>query len=354
MTASSLAQQARKLGAGVLGGSGYSGAEILRYLSVHPRVDVRWVSAHSRRGDEVAEVLPNLRGFVQGAFVSEAEAEARIGEVAVVFVALPHNESQAVIPRLAEAHPRVVFIDMGGDFRTNDPAGYARYYGQAHAAPQWLERFVYGLTEFQRERLRGARLIANPGCFATSMLLALAPLARAGRLRGDVCVTGITGSSGSGNKPSATTHHPERFSNVRSYRPLAHQHLLEVEGFLLPLAGAGGGFRLHFVPQSGPFARGIFTTVFTPQVPRRDLERIYEEAYRGEPLISVVAGSPDLRWVQGSPRSFIGVEGDESRGVVFSVLDNLGKGAASQAIQNMNCAMGWPETEGLMLPGGFV
>jgi N-acetyl-gamma-glutamyl-phosphate reductase len=341
-----------KASAGVIGGSGYIGAELLRYLAIHPRVEVRWAGAHTRAGEKVEDVLPNLKGFVSGSFVSLAEAEERAADTRVVFVSLPHNESQTVIPALAEKAPDTVFIDMGGDFRTNDAAGYRKFYGTEHAAAAWLPRFVYGFTEFQRERLRGARLIANPGCFATALNLSLAPLAAAGKLKGDVFAVGITGSSGAGQKPVQTTHHPERATNVRAYKPLVHQHLLEVESFLRTLTRES--FRLHFVPQSGPFARGIFSTVFAPGLSPADLDRVFRAAYGKEALVSVHEGSPDLRWVQGTPRSAIGIEGEGDRGVVFCATDNLGKGAAGQAIQNMNLALGFPETEGLQLPGGFV
>lgn len=344
--------RAKKVGAGVLGGSGYIGSELLRYLAVHPGVEARWVTANTKVGEEIAAVLPNLRGFVRGSFISNEEAGRRLAETGVVFVALPHNESQAVIPALAEASPGTVFIDLGGDFRTNDPAGYRKHYGVDHAAVSWLPRFVYGLTEFRRDQLRGAKLIANPGCFATTINLALAPLARAGKLKGDVFVTGITGSSGSGNKPGQTTHHPERAANVRSYKPLQHQHLLEVEAFLRTLTRES--FRLQFVPQSGPFVRGIFATVFAPGTGAAELEQIFRRVYGEEPLVAVQKGSPDLRLVQGTPRAALGVDGTATDGVVFSVTDNLGKGAAGQAIQNMNLALGFEETEGLLLPGGYV
>jgi N-acetyl-gamma-glutamyl-phosphate/LysW-gamma-L-alpha-aminoadipyl-6-phosphate reductase len=338
---------------GVLGASGYIGAELLRYLSIHPRVEIAWKTAHSHEGARVADVLPNLRGFVDGVFERSEDAERRIGDVRAVFVALPHNQSQEVIPRLAERHPSVVFIDMAGDFRTNDPAGYARYYKIEHIAPDLLSRFVYGFTEFQRERLRGATLIANPGCFATAMLLALSPLARAGILPAEVCMTGITGSSGSGNKPAQTTHHPERATNLLSYKPLDHQHLLEVESFLRGISSEAS--RIQFVPQSGPFVRGIFLTVFLPGSSVSAVRDVLRESYSGEALIDVVDGSPQLRWVQGTPRSVIGVGGTKDRGaVVFAAIDNLGKGAAGQALQNLNLALGLPETEGLRMPGGFV
>ncbi len=341
-----------KIGVGVMGGSGYIGGELLRYLSVHPRADIRWVTAHARRGETIADVLPNLRGLVSGAFCGTEDAESRLGEVRAVFVALPHNRSQEVIPRLSAKHGQVTFIDLAGDFRTDDPEGYRKYYKKEHEAPELISRFVYGFTEYQREALVGTRYIANPGCFATGMLLALAPLAKAGRLSRDMCLTGVTGSSGSGNKPSPGTHHPERATNFRSYKVLVHQHLLEVESFLRTLTK--NDFRLQFVPQSGPFVRGIYTTLFTPGIGAEELRRIYEDAYGEEPLIGLVSGSPELRWVQGTPRSFLGIAGDGGNGVVFSAIDNLGKGAASQAIQNFNGALGLPETEGLLWPGGYV
>ena len=341
-----------KVGVGVIGGSGYIGAELLRYLAVHPRVEIRWASANTKAGTEVATLFPNLRGFVGGRFIPLEEAEGQMGGLAAIFVSLPHNESQTVIPRLATASPGTVFIDMGGDFRTDDPAGYRRFYGQEHKAPDWLPRFVFGFTEFQRKKLDGAKLIANPGCFASSMLLALAPIAARGRLSGDVFLTGVTGSSGSGNTPSSTTHHPERATNFRAYKPLEHQHLLEVRAFLRTLTPSE--FRVQFVPQSGPFVRGIFTTAFLQGIAAAELEEIYKGAYGKEPLIAVGRGSPEVRWVQGTPRSHVGIAGDDRTGLAFVVIDNLGKGAAGQAIQNFNRAMGFPETEGLLLPGGCV
>jgi len=341
-----------KTGVGVIGGSGYIGGELLRYLAVHPRVDLLWACARARAGTPVARLFPNLQGFVSGEFQALESVERDLGGAGAVFVSLPHNQSQEVIPRLAGAHPAVRFIDMGGDFRTNDPAGYRQYYGREHSAPEWLPRFVYGFTEFQRASLKGAKLIANPGCFATSILLALAPLAAGDGLRGPVCLSGITGSSGAGNTPLQTTHHPERGQNVRAYKPLVHQHLIEVEGFLRTLSRQD--FRLNFVPQSGPFVRGIFTTLFLPGKNVDEVEEMYRSTYRNEPLISVCRGSPELRWVQGTPRSWLGVAGDRESAVVFVVIDNLGKGAAGQAIQNFNLSLGYPETEGLLIPGGFV
>ena len=349
MTTSSADQ---KIGVGVIGGSGYIGAELLRYLAVHSGVELRWVTAKTKAGQLVADVLPNLRGHVSRTFVKLQDLSADLDGVRAVFVALPHNKSQEVIPELATRLPQVAFIDMGGDFRTPDPEGYHRYYGREHGAPDWLERFVFGFTEFQRDAIRNARLVANPGCFASSLLLALAPLARAGKLEGDVFATGVTGSSGSGNTPKSTTHHPERAANFRAYKALNHQHMLEVETFLRTLTDAS--FTIRFVPQSGPFVRGIFTTAFPPGVSRQELDEVYAQCYENDPLISIGSGSPDLRWIQGTPRSHIGIAGDNTQGVAFVAIDNLGKGAAGQAIQNLNCIFGIEETTGLSLPGGFV
>ncbi len=348
-----MANATDNIGVGVLGASGYIGAELMRYVALHPRLSLRWATANRDAGRPVGDVFPNLRGFVNQSFLRSEEVDTRFGEVEAVLLALPHHESQEVLPPLVSAYPDTVFIDLAGDFRTPDADGYRRYYGRDHQAPELLERFVYGFTEVQREALAGARLIANPGCFATGMLLLLYPLAQSGLLPVPVCLTGITGSSGSGRQAIETTHHPERAQNVRAYKSLAHQHLLEVEWFIN--RGSGPDIRLQFVSQSAPIVRGIFTTLFLPGQAAAAVREEYERFYGAEALIDVVEGSPDLRSVQTTPRSVIGVDGAAGRGaVVFSTIDNLGKGAASQAIQNLNCALGLPETEGLVWPGGFV
>ena len=342
-----------KIGVGILGASGYIGAELMRYVSLHPKLNLVWVTANREAGRAVGDVFPNLHGFVDQNFQKLEEVEGRYGEVDAVFLALPHHQSQEVLPRLVREQPEKVWVDLAGDFRAPDADGYRRYYGQDHSAPELLDRFVYGFTEAQRESLQRARLIANPGCFATGMLLLLYPLLESGLLSDPVCLTGITGSSGSGRQPVTTTHHPERAQNVRAYKPLAHQHLLEVECFLNSRSEAR--VELQFVPQSAPVVRGIFTTLFLPGQAPSAIRDVYEKSYGDEPLIDVIDGSPHLRSVQTTPRSIIGVDGASDRGAVaFSVIDNLGKGAAGQAIQNLNCAFGLPETTGLDWPGGFV
>ena len=347
-----MSKENQTIKAGVLGGSGYVGAEILRYLAVHPRVEIAWITANSRVGQDVADLLPNFHGVIDQRFLSLDDAFARLDEIDVAFAALPHDKAQEVLPDLASRREDLRVIDMTRDFRVADAELFESYYGSPHGAPEWLSRFVYGFTEFEREKVAASRYVANPGCFATSLILALAPLARAGKLQGEVQATGVTGSSGSGNVPSATTHHPERAVNFRSYKPLVHQHLLEVNAYVESLGSSS--YHLNFVPQSGPFVRGIFTTVFTQGMDAEELEAVYRQAYDGEALIRVRRGSPDLRTVQGSGRSEIGIAAHGSRGVVFVVIDNLGKGAAGQAVQNLNCMFGYEPAEGLLAPGGFV
>ena len=348
-----MTEETHRVGVGILGASGYIGAEMMRYVALHPGLTLRWATANRDAGKEIGAVFPNLRPFIRQRFLNAEEAELRFEEVGAVFLCLPHHESQEVLPRLAKGHPSVTFVDLAGDFRTPDAAGYRKFFGRDHKAPDLLGDFVYGFTEAQRNQLSGARLIANPGCFATGMLLLLNPLARAGVLSEPVCLTGITGSSGSGRQPITTTHHPERAENVRAYKSLVHQHLLEVESFLLRESDCG--IPLRFVPQSAPIVRGIFTTLFVPAQSPATVREIYRQFYGEEPLIDLIEGSPDLRSVQSTPRSLIGVGGTPERGtVVFSAIDNLGKGAAGQAIQNLNCALGIRETEGLEWPGGFV
>ena len=325
----------------------------MRYVALHPDLSLEWATANRDAGKPIGDVLPNLRGFFPHSFLTAQAAESRIGDVDVVFLALPHSESQDVLPRLAGKFPGKVWIDMAGDFRTPDPEGFEKYYGEPHHAPDLLDKFIYGFTEGQREALARAKLIANPGCFATGVLLALYPLVNTGLLSDPICVTSLTGSSGSGREPISTTHHPERAQNLRAYKMLKHQHLLEVEWFLN--ARSDTEIRLQFVPQSAPIVRGIFTTLFLPGQSANAVIEIFENAYGAEPLIDVVKGSPDIRIVGSTPRSIIGVAGEDGRGaVVFSAIDNLGKGAAGQAIQNMNCAMGLAETAGLDWPGGYV
>ena len=238
--------------AGVLGGSGFAGAELVRRLLAHPEVELVRVCAADHVGEPLSHALPHLEGRTELVFENPPPAEA-VRDLDIVLMGLPHGASIDVVDRVIDKDVRV--IDMSGAFRLKDQEAYARFYGGPHAAPELLARFVYGLPELQRTAIVGARFVSSPGCFATSIELALPPFARAGLLEGTVQVVGVTGSSGAGVTPSPTTHHPTRSMNLRTYRPLAHQHALEI---VAALAMAGASIELDFVPVSAPLARGIF------------------------------------------------------------------------------------------------
>jgi N-acetyl-gamma-glutamyl-phosphate reductase len=274
----------------------------------------------------------------------------------VVLLALPHRVAATQVPELVAAGARAV--DMSGDFRLKRAAQYERSYGHVHPCPELLPRFVYGLPELNREAIRRARLVASPGCFATTIELALLPLAGAGLLEGVVHVQGITGSSGSGAAPSAGTHHPVRAGTLRAYKPLEHQHVPEIEE---TLAAAGAGdVAVRFVPVSAPLGRGILATAFL-ELPeewtQERLEALYRERYAGEPFVRVPRRRlPEVAAVSGSNFAEVGVAAGPPRGgrrtvTAFGATDNLVKGGAGQAIQNMNLMLGLDEMASLADPG---
>ncbi|HEX7667757.1 MAG TPA: N-acetyl-gamma-glutamyl-phosphate reductase, partial [Polyangiaceae bacterium] len=250
---------AKRFKAAVIGGSGYGGAELVRRLILHPDVELARVASIDFIGEPLSAVHPNLDGVTDLKFEGITPAEAAQG-MDVVLLGLPHKVSAHKMPELIASGAKVV--DLSGDFRLRDAAVYKKYYGAEHPNPSSLSdgTFVYGLPELNREAIKKAKYVASPGCFATTIELALLPLAKAGLLEGDVEVVGITGSSGSGIAPSAGTHHPVRAVNLRTYKPLDHQHIPEIE-MLLNDAGAKN-VAIRFVPVSAPLSRGIFATSF--------------------------------------------------------------------------------------------
>jgi N-acetyl-gamma-glutamyl-phosphate reductase len=341
--------------AAVIGGSGYGGAEMIRRLLVHPDVELIRVASVDHVGEPLGAAHPSLEGASQLVFEGVPPGQAAEG-ADVVLLGLPHKVSSQKMPELLQTQAKIV--DMSGDFRLKDASAYAGAYGGAHPHPELLGSFVYGLPELNRERLRTARCVASPGCFATTIELALLPLARAGLLEGVVQVQGITGSSGSGIAPSAGTHHPVRANNLRTYKPLEHQHVPEITE---TLAQAGAReLLLRFVPVSAPLGRGIFATCFAdlPDAWTEDrLRELYEDAYAGEPFVRVPRKRlPEVAAVSGSNHAEVGVAvGPSVKGrrtaVLFGATDNLIKGGAGQAIQNMNLMLGLPETASLVDPG---
>ncbi|MBK6696176.1 MAG: N-acetyl-gamma-glutamyl-phosphate reductase [Myxococcales bacterium] len=351
---------AKRFKAAIIGGSGYGGGELMRRLLQHPDVELVRVASIDHVGEPVWAVHPNLEGQTELTFQGLPPAEAAAG-MDVVLLGLPHKVSATQMPALMQSGARVV--DLSGDFRLRDAAVYKKYYGAEHPCPAHLTdgSFVYGLPELHREAIKKAHYVASPGCFATTIELALLPLARAGLLKGDVEVVGITGSSGSGIAPSAGTHHPVRHMNLRTYKPLDHQHIPEVAQTLTD-AGAYD-LRLRFVPVSAPLSRGIFVTCFAHVDEATGAEAIralYNEAYAKEPFVRVPAKRlPEVVAVKGTNYAEVGVQpadapADGTRVVAcFAVTDNLIKGGAGQAIQSMNLMLGLGERLTLEDPGGY-
>ena len=333
------------LNAAILHGAGYAGGELLALLLAHPRVTPAAVTSRSQAGQPVWSTHARLRGQTDLVYTDPAHLDTEAVEVA--FVCAEHGQGAAAVQALRQRGFGGRIIDLSADHRLGSVETYERVYGLTHPDPGALREAVYGLAEVHRGRLAGAALIANPGCFATGLSLALWPLADVlGPYRAHV--TAFTGASGSGARPSATTHYPARDGNVRAYKPLAHRHLAEVAETL------GARATVHFVPVSGPWTRGIWGTAHVRLAAGTGAAAIaaaYAAAYDAAPLVRTSPGVlPELRPVVGTPFCDLGwvIQGDHL--VVAFALDNLLKGAASQAVQNLNLAAGWPEALGL-LPG---
>ncbi len=329
---------------GILGGAGYTGGELLRILLAHPRVVVAAVSSSTFPGQPLHAAHPHLRGRSRLAFVPELEPRG----LDAVFLAGSHGEAMARVPALLQARPDLRLVDLSGDFRLRDAALYPLWYQRVHSAPALLADFVYGQPELDRAAVARARRIANPGCFATAVELALGPLARAG-VAGTARVVAVTGSSGSGAKPSSTTHHPTRAANVHAYKPLAHQHVPEIEQFLDRLAGKPS-LDVALVPVSGPLVRGIYAVCQLDLPAGWDIARVtgcFRSAFEGCAFVHLLDDAPDLNAVAGSNDVHISLSVRDGQLAVISALDNLVKGASGQAVQNLNVMMGWDEAEGL-------
>src|SRR5450755_4810114 len=339
----------------VIGGTGYGGAEMIRRLLIHPDVELTRVVAVDHVGELLGAVHPPLTGRSDLRFENVPPAEAARG-ADVALLGLPHKVSALHAPGILSAGVKVV--DMSGDFRLRDASAYARYYGAAHPHPEALGSFVYGLPELNRAAIRTARAVASPGCFATTIELGLLPLARAGLLTGVVHVVGMTGSSGSGVAPSAGTHHPVRAVNLKTYKVLEHQHTPEI---LETMTSAGAPqVALRFVPVSAPLSRGILVTSFVElpaEIDEASLVKLYDDAYAGEPYVRFVRDRlPEVVAVAGSNYAEVGFTLGAPAGAsrtldIAGATDNLIKGGAGQAIQNMNLMLGLPETASLEDPG---
>ena len=347
-----------KLDVAILGASGYGGGELLRWLSSHPAVAGLRGTARTLAGEPFWKAHPNLRGVVEGSFEEDIDWRAfAASEQPVVFAALSHGALAEKLPALEQAWEaagiadRLLLVDLSGDFRLQDPAVFAKAYKKTHPCPEFLPRFVYGLPEWNRVKIPGARRIANPGCFATALQLGILPLH--GLQPGFIAASGATGSSGSGASPSEGTHHPLRAQDFRAYKVLGHQHLPEVH---MAMAACGVEGTFAFVPQSAPMVRGIFASLMFPLpegIDAKTLQARAEATFRDCPFIRLVEDSPKVTSVTGSNFADISVAAKGGSGVILVAIDNLCKGMASQAVQNMNLALGLPETIGLKLAGRY-
>ncbi len=340
---------AAKLKVAIFGGSGYGGSELLRILLFHPNVEISLVTANEHAGKAVAEVHRNLLGLTDLKFQQVPEDIAGLHDVDCIFLALPHGQAMEIVPRLPT---NVRVIDLSGDFRLRSKSEFEQHYGREHTAIEAQSEFIYGLTETNREVIRSARLISNPGCFATATLLGLAPLVASDLIAGRVIADAKTGSSGSGAKAAANTHHPQRMNSFYAYKPFTHQHVPEIEQELRAIGDWTS--ELIFMTHSLPVARGIFASLYVElnkNLTEEEVRSLYETFYSDAFFVRMVMGSPDINWVKTTNFCDLGLAVRGRQLVVFSALDNLVKGAAGQAVQNMNLMFGLDETSGLMLVG---
>lgn len=333
----------------VIGASGYTGVELLRLLALHPGVRVSAVTSRQQAGQPLAEVFPSLAGIYELTFEA-LEPAALAGRAEVVFTAVPHQAAMAIVPTLLEAGCKVV--DLSADYRLHDPAVYAEWYDE-HQTPELLGEAVYGLPELYRERVRGARLVANPGCYPTSVALALTPLLREGLIDpATIIIDSKSGTSGAGRAAKVDTLYCEVNEGFKAYGLPRHRHTPEIEQTLSEAAGSP--VTVSFTPHLLPVNRGILSTCYASLktgLTTAELVEHYRRVYADEPFVRVLPAGrlPNISQVRGSNFCDLGVCADPRTGRVIAVaaIDNLVKGAAGQAIQNMNLLLGLPEGAGL-------
>lgn len=342
----------KKIKAAIMGGTGYAAAELVRRLVKHPHVEILRISSIDHVGKNIGEVHKTFGTKLPYTF-EDLTSEEVAKDADIVFLCLPHKVSYLKVPELLATGAKIV--DFSGDYRTQDVSEYNKYYATEHTNPENLEKFVYGLPELNREQIKHTNYIANPGCFPTALALSLLPLANAGLLKGKVRVVAPTGSSGGGVYASAGTHHPLRSRNLKSYKPLFHQHQPEMEQ---TLTNAGGtDVSVDFIPMSAPLTRGILTNAIVdvdPSVTPEQVEKIYKDYYEGSPCVRVVGPKafPEIVNIAGTNTVEIGwslreeVNGTKSFAAICAI-DNLVRGASGQAIQNMNLMFGFDEQAGL-------
>jgi len=333
---------------GIINVSGYAGIELARLLYQHPQVELTSVTGRSAAGKKLGTVFPHLAR-------ADLTIEAELGEVDLAFSAMPHQESAKEVIPLVDRGVKVV--DISADFRLKDAAEYLSWYTFTHPAPQLLETAVYGLTELYRSQVASAQLVANPGCYPTGAILALAPVVKEGLIEPDIVIDSKSGVSGAGRTLSQQTHYSEANEDATAYALDGHRHLPEIIQELKRLH-PGPSPSVTFVPHLIPMTRGILTTCYAPLVSgkvaggekgKEELRQLYLDFYQDEPFVKVVELPPHTKHTWGNNLCLIYPTIDQRTGklIVVSCIDNLLKGAAGQAVQNMNLMLGLPETTGL-------
>ena len=333
---------------GIINVTGYAGVELARLLYQHPEVELTSVTGRSAAGQELGEVFPHLASL-------GLTIETKLGEVDLAFSAMPHKESaEEVVPLLKQS---IKVVDISADFRLKDAEEYPKWYGFTHPAPHLLEQAVYGLPELYRSQIKPAQLVANPGCYPTGAILALAPAVKAGLIEPDIIIDSKSGVSGAGRSLSLTTHFSEANDDTTAYALSGHRHLPEVIQEL-KLLHPEPSPSITFVPHLLPMTRGILTTSYASLVPGKlatgkkgedELMNLYRDFYKDEPFVRVVKSPPHTKHTWGNNNCLIHPAIDHRTGrlIVISCIDNLVKGAAGQAVQNMNLMLGFPEVTGL-------
>jgi N-acetyl-gamma-glutamyl-phosphate reductase len=338
-----------KIKVSIVGGSGYTGIELLRLLISHPNVIIHQITSRNDAGKLVSDIYPSLRGSLPHTFIDPAQAKLK--EAELVFFATPNGIAMNYVKELLESGVKV--IDLAADFRIQDVSIWEKWYEMKHNAVEELKKAVYGLPEVNRAAIKNAQLVANPGCYPTAIQLALAPLIRGNLINTETIIADAkSGISGAGKKTETHLLMSEASENFRAYGLTGHRHLPEIEENLKAIAGTNK-IKLTFVPHLIPMVRGIHATLYVDCIKDFDPSTIFNESYKDEPFVDVLdSGScPETKSVRGSNLcrlSFYKVP-DTNRLIILSVIDNLVKGAAGQAIQNMNIMMSWPESTGLNL-----
>ncbi|MFZ9643225.1 MAG: N-acetyl-gamma-glutamyl-phosphate reductase [Candidatus Methylopumilus sp.] len=335
-----------KIKVGIVGGTGYTGVELLRLLAIHPHVELAVITSRGEAGMAVADMFPSLRGYVSLKFSDPAQVDLSICDL--VFFATPNGIAMQQTRALLANKVRV--IDLAADFRIKDVATWEKWYGMTHACPDLIAEAVYGLPEINREKIKNAQLVANPGCYPTAVQLGFMPLLESGVIDPTYLIADAkSGVSGAGRKAEVHALLAEAGDNFKAYGVAGHRHLPEISQGLAMMANKQVG--LTFTPHLLPMIRGIHATLYAKLTKSVDLQQLFEDRYSGEAFVDVMpkGSHPETRSVRGSNQCRIAVHQPQGGDtvVILSVIDNLVKGAAGQAVQNMNIMFGWAEGLGL-------